>query len=73
MNEIRTGLGTKFVKEVVENINYEYCNRSKAEAAAKLANDHAINFARYTHNNPCVFNNGLSMEMVLERFNKEYY
>lgn len=47
MSEIRTGLGTKFVKEVIENNDYEYCNRSKAEAAANLADQHALNFCHW--------------------------
>jgi len=39
---------------------------------AEIANEHARSFAQYIHNNPCVFNNGWSMQMVLDYFNKEY-
>jgi hypothetical protein len=46
-DEKRTGLGTNFVKEVIENNDYEYCNRSKAEAAANLADNYAMAFAEW--------------------------
>jgi hypothetical protein len=43
-DEIRTGLGTLFVEKVIENREYEYCNRSKTEAAAELSDSYAIGF-----------------------------
>lgn len=45
--EKRTGLGDLFVKKVIENNDYEYCNRSKAEAAAELADEHAEKFGEW--------------------------
>lgn len=56
----------------------KYCDdlytskENNALYCADVANEHAIAFAKYIHNNPNVFNNGWSMEMVLEYFNKEY-
>lgn len=53
--------------------DHEYANREdNAANCADEANEHAIAFAKYIHNNPHIFNNGWSMEMVLDYFNKEY-
>ena len=54
-DEIRTGLGDLFVKQVIENNKYEYCNRSKAEAAASLAERLAISF--YEWRSTCLIKN----------------
>ena len=45
--ERRTGLGTVFVKQVIENENFYYCNRSKAEAAADLADKYVLGFCTW--------------------------
>lgn len=46
-DEKRTGLGDLFVKKIIENDDYEYCNRTKAEAAAELADNHTLAFCNW--------------------------
>ena len=72
MSVIKTGLGTKFVKEAIENDDYEYCNRSKAEACARIANEHARAFAQWIHNNPSVLTANKSISELLIYFNENY-
>lgn len=50
-DEIRTGLGDLFVKKVIENNDYEYCNRSKAEAGAVLCRNVSIDFSLWMNDN----------------------
>lgn len=69
-DEIRTGLGTKFVKEVIENNDYEYCNRSKAEAGATLANVHAINFLNWIKKSS-LKNSDLPTIVLLKMYNDQ--
>ncbi|MFV8336457.1 hypothetical protein ACNQF7_10280 [Flavobacterium sp. RSP29] len=37
----------------------------------KIADKHAVDFARYVANNPKIFNSGISMEMALGTFKAE--
>jgi hypothetical protein len=43
-------------------------NVTRAEKLERLADRHAIEFARYVANHPKIFNNGASMEQVLSLF-----
>lgn len=70
MGEIRTGLGTKFVKEVIENNDYEYCNRSKAEAGAKLADEHALNFCHWIKISGLI-NSEVSTDVLLKMYKNQ--
>jgi len=72
MSAIKTGLGTKFVKEAIENDDYEYCNRAKAEACARIANEHARTFAQWIQNNPTVITKNKSIPELLTYFNENY-
>jgi len=55
-----------------------YCDNQFADKevnalnCADVANEHALSFAKYIHNNPHIFNNGWSMRMVLDYFNENY-
>lgn len=69
--EKRTGLGDLFVKKVIENNDYEYCNRSKAEAAAKLADFYAISFLEWYGEQSLSFVNGKSTKELLQMYKTE--
>jgi len=56
----RARLGTQFDSGIKFEIECE-----------KIADKHAIDFARYVAKNPKLFNNGISMEMALEKFKSE--
>lgn len=46
-------------------------NITRAEKLEEIADEHAIEFARYISKNPKIFNNGSSMEQALSLFKIE--
>lgn len=69
-DEKRTGLGDLFVKKVIENKDYEYCNRSKAEAAANLADNHAMAFGEWLKNSS-IKNTDLPINVLLKMYKNQ--
>lgn len=66
-----TKLGTKFVTEAIENKEFEYCNRSKAEKCAEIAVHFAINFSIFARNLPNASNYSSLKLMELYQENLE--
>jgi hypothetical protein len=52
-----------------EGINFP--SKTSLDNCEKIADEFAIGFARYMNERPNIFNNGNSMEQVLEIYKKE--
>lgn len=60
-------LKEKFREAEIESIN-RICYEAQCE---KIVDEFALGFARYMNERPNIFNNGNSMEQVLEIYKKE--
>jgi hypothetical protein len=64
---IKMRLKDKFYKA----INIFSTSNNRPEICEEIADEHAIQFARYVASNPKIFNNGSSMEQALSLFKIE--